>query len=319
MKWMIPKTIAGIAVLWVSATLPLVVHAQFTFETASDNTITIIGHTGANTTVAIPPVINGLPVTRVGAYAFMCHTDLVSAVIPCSVTNIGRGAFNACLSLTNISFTDTATRFEGSYHDRHFDQKKLSGGCGLTSIGPWAFQACRNLVDFRFPTSLVSIEEGAFHGCESLTTAAIPDSVTLIAASAFTGCSGLRVVSISTNVTAINNNVFADCGKLSDVTIPNRFTSIGVSAFKGCSRLTSVTIPESVSNVWDTAFWSCTNLVCAYFNGNAPTLSEYVFEHDEKLTIYRLAGTTGWSNSFGGRPTAIWNPETNNTANAQSK
>jgi hypothetical protein len=31
-----------------------------------------------------------------------------------------------------------------------------------------------------------------------------------------------------------------------------------------------------------------------------------VFGSDNKATVYYLPGTTGWSNTFAGRPTALW-------------
>ena len=47
------------------------------------------------------------------------------------------------------------------------------------------------------------------------------------------------------------------------------------------------------------------------FKGNAPVVGKDVFEDTRDLTVYYLPGTTGWGKSFGGRPTAIWKPETN--------
>jgi len=48
-------------------------------------------------------------------------------------------------------------------------------------------------------------------------------------------------------------------------------------------------------------------------------LADGVFSWYDKVTIYHLPGTTGWSDTFGGRPTAIWNLQTNNAATAESK
>ena len=93
------------------------------------------------------------------------------------------------------------------------------------------------------------------------------------------------------------------------MTIPNSVISIGDYTFSGCSGLTSVTIANSVTSIGDQAFSSCTSLTGVYFNGNAPSLGLYVFFNDSKATVYYLPGSSGWSLTFGGLPTALWKPE----------
>jgi hypothetical protein len=84
-------------------------------------------------------------------------------------------------------------------------------------------------------------------------------------------------------------------------------TSIGSNAFYGCTSLTSVTIPAGVTYIGDYAFYGCTSLVSVYCQGNAPSLGADVFAtatgHDP-ATVYCFPGTTGWSSTFGGLPTA---------------
>ena len=53
-------------------------------------------------------------------------------------------------------------------------------------------------------------------------------------------------------------------------------------------------------------FYRCTTLAGVYFRGNAPSLGQDVFTGDSNTTIYYLPGTTGWTSTFGGRPTALW-------------
>ena len=108
------------------------------------------------------------------------------------------------------------------------------------------------------------------------------------------------------------------------VTIPSTtnglpVTSIGSYAFIDCSSLTSVTIPNSVTNIGHWAFLDCSSLTGVYFKGNAPRLEGDVFERSAKVKIYHLPETTDWSDTFGGRPTAIWNTQTDAQGNAQSK
>jgi uncharacterized repeat protein (TIGR03803 family) len=49
-------------------------------------------------------------------------------------------------------------------------------------------------------------------------------------------------------------------------------------------------------------------LVGVYFKGNAPSLGSDVFYLDGSATVYYLPGTTGWGSTFGGLPTALWQP-----------
>jgi len=89
--------------------------------------------------------------------------------------------------------------------------------------------------------------------------------------------------------------------------IPNSAKSIGDGAFYYCTGLISVTIGSSVTSIGDAALDSCTNLTGVFFSGNAPSLGgSWVFFNDNRLTVYYLLGTTGWSDTFGDRPTAHW-------------
>ena len=82
----------------------------------------------------------------------------------------------------------------------------------------------------------------------------------------------------------------------------------GAYAFSHCSGLTSVAIPDGVTSIGNCTFYECTRLTGAYFKGNAPSIGAAVFDGDNNATVYHLPGTTGWSPTFGGRPTARWKP-----------
>jgi hypothetical protein len=56
-------------------------------------------------------------------------------------------------------------------------------------------------------------------------------------------------------------------------------------------------------------FFDCASLTKALFQGNAPTVNygaDTTVFFGESGTVYYLPGTTGWTNTFGGWPTAPW-------------
>jgi hypothetical protein len=102
--------------------------------------------------------------------------------------------------------------------------------------------------------------------------------------------------------------VFTGCSNLTSITIPGSVGSIGGDEFADCGSLTNATIGNGVTNIGESAFAYCRSLTSVYFRGNAPAASSAAFAFDENATVYYLPGTTGWSNSFAGRPAVLWNP-----------
>ena len=130
--------------------------------------------------------------------------------------------------------------------------------------------------------------------------------VTSISELAFYHCSGLTTVTLPSSVTSICELAFWRCTGLTTVTLPRSITSIGNWAFWGCTGLTTVTLPSSITSIGNWAFWGCTGLKSVRFMGNAPTFGTNVFHGARNVTVYYIAGKTGWDASFAGRPTALW-------------
>jgi hypothetical protein len=118
----------------------------FTYTTNND-TITITGYSGTNTTVIIPGAINGLPVTGIGSYAFENQTSLMSVTIPNRVTCIGLYAFFGS-GLTSLTI-----------------------GSSVTNLGVGAFADCRSLTNVTIPGNVASLGGYAFENDPGLTQA----------------------------------------------------------------------------------------------------------------------------------------------------
>jgi hypothetical protein len=269
------SALVALLLLALSAT----VQAQLRYPDAN-GTISVECYTGAGGAVAIPSIINGLPVTSIGDRAFQDCTNLTNVTIPNSVTSIGQGAFHGCTSLASVSI-----------------------GNSVTSIGQDAFGGCYSLTNVTIPNSVISIRDSAFCICPSLTRVTIPDSVTSIGQDAFNGCTSLTGVTIGSSVTSIGDGAFEGtsltyitipdsvtnignyafyyCTNLTGVTIGSGVTSIGREAFWRCTSLTNMTIPNSVASIGQDAFGGCVKLARVYFKGDVPSPGDAdVFDGD---------------------------------------
>ena len=263
--------------------------------------------------------------------------------IPGSVTQIGDAALAGCFGLTAIAVNATNASFRSVdgvlFNTNQATLVQCPGGRAgsyaitntVTNIGDSAFGGCISLTNITIPASVTRIGNEAFSDCTGLTNISIPGSVTNFGSGAFAGCSGLISVTISNGVTNIGNWAFNSCTNLTSIPIPGSVTSIGDGAFERtrltsimipasvtsigdeaffyCTRLSNVTIGESVTNIGSSAFAACTSLRGVYFQGNAPSADSTVFANDNNPTVYYLPGTTGWGETFSGRPTVLWNPQ----------
>ena len=219
--------------------------------------------------VIIPGSINDKKVVAIGGFAFDSK-QLISVVIPNTVTSIGNSAFsnnklttvtipNSVISIGEGTFssnqltTVTIPNSVTSIGNSAFSSNQLTSVTipnSITRIGNYAFYK-NQLTSVTIPNSVTSIRDGAFYD-NQLTSVTIPDSVTSIGEMAFFG-NQLTSVTIPDSVTSIGDSAFSS-NQLTSVIIPNSVTSIGSYAFSG-NQLTSVTIPDSVTSIGKVAFY----------------------------------------------------------------
>ena len=133
------------------------------------------------------------PEFRHGYNCFYECSNLVSVVLPSSITFIGEDAFMRCSNLVSVSIPST-----------------------VTGIGEHAFYDCYNLQNIKLPAGLNSIGLLAFHssGLQSIT---IPSGVNTIGGGAFMDCGHLRSVTILGTIQNIHGQAFDSCSNLSEI------------------------------------------------------------------------------------------------------
>ena len=199
------------------------------------------------------PVVHGKP-DSIGDSTFSSN-QLISVVIPPSVTSIGNSAFNNN-QLTSVIIPPN-----------------------VTSIGDYAFNN-NQLISVVIPPSVTSIGKHAFNS-NQLTSVIIPPNVTSIGDYAFNNNQLISVV-IPPNVTSIGKHAF-NSNQLTSVIIPPNVTSIGNSAFSN-NQLTSVVIPPSVTSIGKHAFNS-NQLTSVIISNSVTSIGDYAFYHNKLMEV----------------------------------
>lgn len=345
--------------------LPAVASGQFNY-TSSEGEVTITGYTGTAAELVIPPVIDGLPVTRIGDSAFADSWSMESVIIPDSVRHLGDNAFYFSFSLTNVSLGTGVVSIGSHTFAFCHEVSSINLGPNLARVGDHAFSGCRSLSDIVIPDSVVEMGENAFSNCGltnvtfgtglteipfaafsfcvNLPEITIPNHIERIQGAAFGGCPVLKRVTLGSGLKVIEHDVFRECFALTEISIPQSVTNIGTNAFATCRSLPAilvdpanpayasvdgvlfskdltnliqcpggkagrVRVPSELVSISDFAFGNCHGLTAVRFEGDAPALGLNVFHGATNLTAYYLPGAAGWGASYGGRPTAIWQPE----------
>jgi hypothetical protein len=305
------------------------------------SSVTNIGPEAFADCASLTNVILSEGLNIIGPGAFSNCTALTNIAIPSSVISIGPFAFSSCVSLTNATISSGVISIGDAAFNDCYSLASVTIPGSISNIGENAFADCRYLTSitvqatnssyssvdgvlydksattliqapgalnagFTIPSGVTSIGAGAFSQSR-LTSVTIPGSVTTIGASAFDSCVWLTNVTILNGVSTIGAGAFNRCLDLSSVAIPVSVSKIGAYAFSECN-MASITFPGNVASIGDYAFYQG-NLNSLYFGGNAPTADStalYAASPDRPLTVYYLPGTTGWSSTFAGVPTALW-------------
>ena len=200
-------------------------------------------------------------IKKIGDYAFRGCTNLKYAVIPQSVTQIGRSAFKSCSSELMI-YCEAETRPSG-YCDEYGYYWYGSAYC--IWYGTTDYIETEN---YKFGVKIDgTLSISKYLGSDA--NVVIPEnyngkSITSIGGSAFEGKNRMKSVTLPSTLTRISWNAFENCSQLKEIHVPNKVTEIGDNAFQGCTNLKYAVIPQSVTEIGRCAFKSCSSELMIY-------------------------------------------------------
>lgn len=201
-------------------------------------------------TLVIPDELGGKPVVSIGESFVSMKSGIKKVVIPDSVKNISKSAFNTCYDLEEINLP-----------------------LSLQTIGDFAFINSPKLKTITAPAGCAfAVKDGAVYDKDFTTlysapqTAAvtIPATVTTIMPYAFYYNKNIKTIIIPDGVTEIGEGTFGDCPSLEWVKLGEGVETLGNFFIANCPKLSCLVLPESVSVIENNAFYYANNAITLY-------------------------------------------------------
>ncbi len=224
------------------ATCVLDVQEEFVVENFTLTKYNGVGYNEENEVLRIPTDKN---IMYIGAEAFKDNANVKKVIIPASVMEIQKQAFEGCTALEEVYFDELTPQ---AIRD-----------ADVSMIYEQAFMSCPNLryVDFS-NVKTVTLAEKTFYECPKLTTVDGMTNVGTMHHYAFAG-SALETIDIS-GLHMSGDYVFAGCNSLNKITT-GKFTAIGKYMFKDCLGLQDKEkVVIQTTKIGEGAFYGCINL-----------------------------------------------------------
>lgn len=264
-------------------------------------------------------------IMSIGDEAFKDNTVIKKIIVPDTVTQISKSAFEGCTALEEVYFqTDKAPESDDYVHESDLTliEKYAFKGCtslkllDLTyckvfTVARETFMDCVNLSTIRNSAAIGTAYDRAFMGCSSLEEFDA-SGLHSTGANVFSGCTSLRSVT-SAKFTSFGADMFAAleyyypeydyktgewktshksydaCNSLKKVTVNS--LSVGTGAFRGCENLEEIVFSgQREVRVGNGAFENCTKLSkVSYENGSTvKSFGDRCFAGCTALTSFTL-------------------------------
>ena len=252
---------------------PILTTPGIIYDLSADGTYAeVIGYNGTATNIKIAEEYNGFPVKSIYDRSFY-NKNIISVVIPNSVTNIGYSAFSNCTNLTSVVMSNALTSIDSYAFENCKKLYSINLPDSLQYIGSYTFSSCSSLISIVIPNGVKTIPSGAFSNCTNLSSVVIPDSVTAVDSYAFGNCpyteyengkyigdennpyaifigvtnSTYRTYHLNPKTRVIEAESFTLCSRMTEIYIPENLIGIGYDAFECCSNLSAVHITDLTS------------------------------------------------------------------------
>ncbi|MCL2223779.1 MAG: leucine-rich repeat protein [Defluviitaleaceae bacterium] len=305
----------GHAGVMVSVVAP---SGEFTYRISS-NQATVTGFTGRATTLVIPQILGGFPVTSIDTNAFYRRNDLVTVVIPDTVLRISSGAFRHNTNLTSVtlpmnlqylgwaSFGDTGLTSIFIPRRLNYASSWVTPGAfantprlryvtfeeGITRIIPSLFQDATGIREIIIPDTVTEIGNNAFSNATGLVSVVIPNSVTTFGTNIFSGATSLERVVLPDNLQTIPWGMFQNCTSLQEITLPQTLRVIEGAAFRNAHSLEEIIFPNGLQTIGAEAFYNAHSLREVVIPASVTEVDVGAFQNATSLESARVYAT-GW-------------------------
>lgn len=205
----------------------------------------LIKYIGNATIINIPENVK-----IIGAEAFKDQTKIEKINFSDGVEELKKGAFERCISISNITMPKTLLR-----------------------IGEKAFSRCYHLSYVALNDEIEEIDDQAFSFCPQIKQIWIGNNAKIISPTAFNGCTHLSNISIADDneyYKSIDGILYdKDVMRIvrcpegvidSFIDLPRSIVEIGSYAFAHCSNVVNISIPSITTKICEFAFSDCIEL-----------------------------------------------------------